>query len=105
MFEQITRTLSIRVKYSAILAESSVVAEVLHFPNPLLRPEAISAPISSRSRRIRAIALGTSFIHDSELIRVSESDGLTVTARSSNGVALIMTNEEVRQIIMADIGF
>jgi hypothetical protein len=104
VFEEFSRTLSIWIKYSDVLAESGIDAEVLHFPRPLPQPETIQPPARSR-RRARAIAIGTSFVHNGKLFIVARSDGLVVTATCVVSVEeLTMSNEEVSQIIWSNIG-
>lgn len=103
VYEELTRSLSIRIKYSAFLAENPKVTEVLHFPQPPVH-RAETIPVRSR-RRPKAIATGTSFVHNGELFVVSASDGVTVTAScAARGVVINMPNDEAWQIIMDNIG-
>ncbi len=35
VYEELSQTLSIRIKYSAVLAETPLVSQISHFPQPL----------------------------------------------------------------------
>jgi hypothetical protein len=105
VFEQLTRTLSIWIKYEGILAENPLVFQALHFGNPPAEPVAIGPPsVRARTGR-RGIVIGTSFVHDGNLFVVVASDGSRVTA-SCDVVReeINATYDEVWQIIMSNIG-
>jgi hypothetical protein len=103
VYEELTRTLSIRIKYSSVLAEDPRVSEVLHFVQPLQQPEP-DPPRIRPLRRPRGIAVGTSFVHNGKLFTVTASDGIIVNAVCAvDGEVLNMPNNEVWQIIMNSI--
>jgi hypothetical protein len=105
VFEQLTRTLSIWIKYEGILAENPLVFQALHFGNPPAEPVAFGPPsVRARTGR-RGIVIGTSFVHDGNLFVVVASDGSRVTA-SCDVVReeINATYDEVWQIIMSNIG-
>jgi hypothetical protein len=103
VYEELTRSLSIRIKYGVFLTENPKITKVLHFPHPLLHQ---AETIQSHSRRrAKAIATGTSFVYNGKLFVVSASDGVTVSATcAARGVVINMTNDELWQIIMDSIG-
>jgi hypothetical protein len=67
-YEGLTRSLSIRIKYSGFLAENPRITEVLHFPQPVVR-QAETIPVCPRIRA-KAIATGTSFVYNGEQLLV-----------------------------------
>jgi hypothetical protein len=105
VYEELTRNLSIRVKYRSTLAESPEVSQILRFAQPLVhQPEIDPLPVHPR-RRVRAIALGTSFLYNDKLVRVVTSDGNSVSAISEvDGEEIFMSNGELMDIIMNNIG-
>ena len=103
VYEELSRTLSIRIKYSAVLAETPLVSRILHFSQPILQPE--NAVEHRPTRRVKTVAIGTSFVYQEKLFRVVASDGIMVSAVCIyDGEQINMTNGECRQIIMSNIG-
>ncbi len=103
VYEEFTRTKSLHVKYSSVLAEDNRVSEYLHFVQPL-RHVIPDVHRNSRLRRVRPIADGTSFVFNYKLFCVLSSNGEIVTAISAvDGEEVNMTNNEVWQIIRSNI--
>jgi hypothetical protein len=103
VYEEFTRTMSLRVKYSSVLAEDNRVAQCLHFVQPL-NPVVPNAPRNRPLRQVRTIAIGTSFVVNNKLFHVSASNGEIVTAVSAvDGEVVHMSNYEVWQIIRSNI--
>jgi len=105
IYEELTRNLSIRVKYCGTLAQDPKVGAILRFPQPLLQQQHEPNPVHVRpQRRARAIAVGTSFVFDDKLFSVTASDGIMVTCTCpSDGTVLNLSNGEVWDIIMSSI--
>jgi (2Fe-2S) ferredoxin len=105
VYEEFTRTLSIRVKYSSVLAEDCRVSEVLKFaPQPIRNVERNLR--GSRSlRRVRALAEGTTFVLNNKVFRVTSSIGEVVTAISAvDDEEINLSINEAWQIIRNNIG-
>jgi hypothetical protein len=105
VYEELTRSLSIRVKYSSLLAEDRRVLEVLHFaPQPIhnVQPNLRG----SRSlRRVRALAEGTTFVVNNKVFRVTSTIGEVVTAISAvDDEEINLSINEAWQIIRNNIG-
>jgi hypothetical protein len=104
IYEELTRNLSIRVKYFGTLAQDPKVGAILRFPQPLLQQDERNPPQVRPPRRQRAIAVGTSFVQDDKLFSVTLSDGISVTCVcASDGTVLNVSNDEVWDIIMSSI--
>jgi hypothetical protein len=105
VYEELTRSKSLRVKYSGVLAQNPKIGEILHFSQPLSRSEESKQPPIRPLRRVRAIPLGTSFVYNGKLFSVTASDGKIVYAIcTADREALNLTNDEVWQVIRNNIG-
>jgi len=103
VYEEFTRTMSLCVKYSSVLAEDNRVSQCLHFVQPL-NPVVPNAPHNRPLRQVRTIAIGTSFVLNYKLFHVSASNGEIVTAvYAVDGEVVHMSNNEMWQIIRSNI--
>ncbi len=109
VFEEQTRTLSIRVKYSWFLAEDPLVSEMLHLPiiaaahNNNNNNNINNQP---RHRRGRKIAAGTSFVKDGNYFKVSTSNIDFIEAICVDNLEEVITlaTDDAWEIILDNIG-
>ncbi len=93
LYEEIARTLTIRVKYSDCRAEDAMVARMLDFAIPA--PQ--NAMLHPQPKRVRkAIPIDTTFVFNDKYFIVNMSDGVMVRAVCvDDGEELRITNEEL----------
>jgi len=96
VYDNVSRLLSIRVRYSNVVAQAAVVKQVLHV--------SVAQPNVRRPRR--AIALGTAFLLDGSLVKVTNSSAEYVTVKDVNsGAERVLEADVARRLVMQHIGF
>jgi hypothetical protein len=99
VYDNLSRLLSIRVRYSKVLAQAAVVRDVLHVS--VAEPQ-----VRGNMQRRRAIALGTAFLLDGSLVKVMSSNVEYVTVKDvSSGAERTLETNVARALIMQHIGF
>ncbi len=99
VFEAAKRVLSIRVKYSRVMADDAMVGHLLKLmPQP-------SSNVASNIRR-RIIKVGTNFLLNGSLVVVISSDLDNVVVRhADSGIEETINSSNARVLIRQFIGF
>ncbi len=96
VYDNVSRLLSIRVRYSNVVAQAAMVKQVLHV--------SVAQPNVCRPRH--AIALGTAFLLDGSLVKVTNSSAEYVTVKDVNsGAERVLEADVARRLVMQHIGF
>jgi hypothetical protein len=105
VYEEVSRTLSIRAKYGRVLVEDPNVSAALGFNQPLIRPQNTNPDVQQQLRREQLICVGTTFIRDRMYLKVLRSEGGLVTAVCEDtGKHVCLSNEEAWMLVRQNIG-
>jgi hypothetical protein len=97
-YNHVNRLLSIRIRYSNVLAQDAVVREVLHLSVP--------EPQMPGNLHRRGAALGTALLLNGSLVKVISSTEKYATVRDvSSGAEHILQTGAVRDLVMEYVGF
>jgi hypothetical protein len=78
LFEELSQTLTVRVKYIDAKAEDEIVSRLLRFPP--IPPYKIARDHPPLHERRKAIPIDTSFVYNNKYFKVTMSDGIIVGA-------------------------
>jgi hypothetical protein len=104
VYEESCRSLSIRIVYSDVRAESDIVSATLKFPTLRVEGTPLDDNPPQRRRKVKPVPCATTFIHNDKFFSVTQSDGTRVFAVcDDNGEELVFDNDELWQIILDNI--
>ncbi len=103
VYEEVCRSLTIRLVYSDVKAESALVKETLRFPLGSQVTPADDHP-PQRVRKVKPVPCDTSFIFNDKFFSVTQSDGRRVFAVcEDDGEQLCFSNDELWNLILDNL--